>query len=205
MLDKIIKPELRAAPDFQSALIRLAIWLFAASFIGLGSASHYYKIIDAYYFWLFGGYLVVFGGLLVSVILRRSWAARRYFSLIVDISATSFTIFLTNEVLSPFFLLYIWIFISYGTRYGKDYLKAASFLSIAAFSLLMIPMDGWTTYTFEAVFMLLSLMLLPLYQHTLLQKLHDARAEAEHSNRAKSEFLSTMTHELRTPLSGLWA
>ena len=203
MLDRILKPELRANQEFQAALIRLFIWLFAATFIGLGGFSHYYHVVEVHYYWLFGSYFAIFCGLLVSVIYRAVWEARRYFSVFVDISATTFSIFLTNEVISPFFLLYIWIFISQGTRYGKAHLTVASLLSLASYSLLLTLMGGWQEYTFEAFFLILSLLLLPLYQHTLLQRLREARAEAERLNQVKSEFLSTMTHELRTPLSGI--
>ncbi len=203
MLDRILKPELRSNPEFQAALIRFSIWLFAASFIGIGGLSHYYQVVDVYYYWLFGGYFIIFCGLLVSIIHRPVWEARRYFSVVVDISATSFSIFLTNEVISPFFLLYIWIFISQGTRYGKAHLTVASFLSLASYGVLLTLMDGWGDYTFESFFLMLSLLLLPLYQHSLLQRLREARAEAERLNQVKSDFLSTMTHELRTPLSGI--
>ncbi len=203
MLDRILKPELRSNPEFQAALIRFSIWLFAASFIGIGGLSRYYQVVDTYYYWLFGGYFIIFCGLFISITYRAVWEARRYFSVLVDISATSFAIFLTNEVISPFFLLYIWIFISQGTRYGKAHLTVASFLSLASYGLLLILMNGWSEYTFEAFFLMLSLLLLPLYQHSLLQKLREARAEAERLNQVKSDFLSTMTHELRTPLSGI--
>ena len=203
MLDQIIKPELRSNQEFQASLIRLLIWLFAATFIGLGGFSHYYQVVEAHYYWLFGSYFIIFCGLLVSIVYRAVWEARRYFSVVVDITATTFSIFLTNEVISPFFLLYIWIFISQGTRYGKAHLTVASLLSLASYSLLLTLMDGWSEYTFEAFFLVLSLLLLPLYQHSLLQRLREARAEAERLNQVKSEFLSTMTHELRTPLSGI--
>ncbi|WP_428603481.1 ATP-binding protein [Sedimenticola sp.] len=198
-----LQPSLLRNPEFQSALVRLAIWLFAVLYIGFGAATDYYRIDLGDYALLFGCFLVLFLSLLASVLHRPVWEARRYLSLIFDVSATSLCIYLTKDVVSPFYLLYIWIFISYGTRYGKDHLKAASLLSILAYALVLTVLGQWEKYTFEVIFFLLLLIMLPLYQYVLLRKLHNARLDAEQSDRAKGIFLSSMTHELRTPLSGI--
>ncbi|TVO75222.1 MAG: response regulator [Sedimenticola selenatireducens] len=198
-----LDPALLRNPEFQSAMVRLAIWLFAVLYIGLGAASDYYLVDIDDYSLLFGGFLFLFLSLLASVIHRPVWEARRYFSLLMDVSATSFCIYLTKDIVSPFYLLYIWIFISYGTRYGKEHLKSASILSILAYTLVLTALGQWERYTFEVIFFLLLLIMLPLYQYVLLRKLHQARQEAEQSDQAKSIFLSCMTHELRTPLSGI--
>ncbi len=199
----IVNRELMKNPEFQSALVRLSIWLFAAVYIGLGAVLDYYAVNLVYYWSLFVVFLVLFFGILISVLFRPVWERRRFFTLLLDVSATSFSIFLTHEAISPFYLLYIWIFISYGTRYGSRFLMAASILSVLAYSLVLAALGQWQQYTFEAVFFLLLLVVLPLYEYTLLKKLHQARREAEVSDRAKTVFLSTMSHELRTPLSGI--
>lgn len=202
-MHKWIDPALAGNQEFQSALVRLAIWLFAVLYIGFGALTGYYTVDYHDYTILFGGFLVLFLALLASVLWRPVWPGRRLLSLLLDISATSLCIYLTHDVVSPFYLLYIWIFISYGTRYDKRHLITASLLSIFAYTVLLTVLGQWTRYTFEVIFFLLLLIMLPLYQYSLLRKLHQARLEAEQSDRAKSVFLSSMTHELRTPLSGI--
>ena len=196
--------------EFQSGLVRLAVWVFAATYVGLSSMTEYYLVDVNYYIILFSVYLMLFLAILISVLFRPVWVARQYISLVGDITATSFAIFLTGHATSPFFILYFWIFLSYGTRYGKNHLVAASAISAGAFLLSVTALGGWRDYGFEVSFVLLSLILLPLYQFSLLRRLREAKLQAEYSqqkaeasNKAKSSFLANMSHEIRTPLNGM--
>ncbi|MCU7851740.1 MAG: response regulator [Candidatus Thiodiazotropha sp. (ex Monitilora ramsayi)] len=203
MFSRFINHELLRNPEFQSALVRLGIWLFSIVYIGLGAWTEYYDVNVVLFYLLFGGYFIFFVLTLISVYQHPVMVLRPYVTLFADVSATSLAIFLTQEAVSPFFLLYIWIFVSYGTRYGKSLLMAASILSLIAFNLVLIALQEWHTHTFEALFFMLLLVLLPIYQYSLLRKLHRARQEAEQANKARGDFLATMTHELRTPLIGI--
>lgn len=196
--------------EFQSGLVRLAVWVFAATYVGLSSMTDYYLVDVNYYVILFSVYLVLFLAIFTSVLFRPEWLARQYVSLVVDITATSFAIFLTGHANSPFYILYFWIFLSYGTRYGKNHLVAASISSAIAYLITVQVMGAWQENAFEVSFVWLSLILLPLYQFSLLRRLRKAkqmaefsRQRAEASSQAKSSFLANMSHEIRTPLNGL--
>jgi two-component system, sensor histidine kinase RpfC len=190
-------------PEFQSAMVRLGIWVFAIIYVSAGAISGLYPLDLASFSALFALYLLFFSSLLISVFMRPVWEGRRYFSLVGDISATTICIYFTGEAASPFFLLYIWIFLSYGTRYGRRHLRAASILSVVAYSLVLTLLGQWEKYLFEAMFVLLVLGLLPIYQFSLMNRLHHARIQAEESNRLMGRFLSNMTNDMRAPLGDI--
>ena len=152
MITRLTESSLLHNPEFQSGLVRLAIWFFSVVYIGLAAWTSYYSVNLFHFYLLFGGYFVVFGGLLISVYYTPDLKIRRYISLITDISATSLAIFLTKEAISPFYLLYIWIFVSYGTRYGKNLLMVGSVLSVVAYNIVLFALHEWQRHGFEAFF-----------------------------------------------------
>jgi two-component system, sensor histidine kinase RpfC len=198
-----LSPALRGNPEFQSALVRISTCLFGASYIALGAFTGYYRVDVPYYLTLFSLYLASNIGFLVSIARRPVWPMRIYLGICLDIAAISLAIFITREAISPFYLLYILVFISAGTRFGKRHLVVASSAAVIAYNIVVIALDAWGTHTFEASFFLALLVLLPLYQSSLLRKVQESRADAEKANRAKGDFLALMTHELRTPLTGV--
>lgn len=204
MLQPYISAELRSNQEFQSGIVRTAVWVFMVSFIGIAGAMDYYRVDWWQYKVFFGAHVLWFIGILISVARDpRPNLFRRYMSMVADLSGTTFCIYLGGEPLSPFYLLYIWVFVSQGTRFGKTALTAASAGSVLAYSIVLTLLDGWSRHGMEAIFLLLLLVVLPIYEHILLRRLHEARQAAESANKARGNFLATMTHELRTPLSGV--
>ncbi|MEW8488379.1 MAG: ATP-binding protein [Candidatus Thiodiazotropha endolucinida] len=203
MFAKLSDPELLSNSEYQQALVRLAIWPFSILFMWLGTSTEYYPVGTSLYLSLYGCYFVFFLAVLINVGYRHDLPFRKEIMLVVDVSATSLAIVLTSDAISPFYLIYLWIYLSYGTRYGKRLLLMATLLNFSAYNLVLIYLQSWQSHGFDAFFFLLLLLVIPLYQYFLLRRLYLAKQEAESAKKARGDFLTTMTHELRTPLIGV--
>lgn len=200
----LISESVRSSQEFQSSLVRLVMWAVMVVILGVGGASGYYQLDWPLYTLLFSIHFVWFAALLVWCIHEpqlRPW--RTYIAVASDLSATTLVIYLSGNILEPFFLVYILSFLSQGTRFGATNLAIASAGSVICYSLLALVMEGWWQHPVEVAFIVAALVVLPLYQNTLLHSLKIARRNAEIAKRARGDFLATMTHELRTPLSGV--
>jgi two-component system sensor histidine kinase RpfC len=203
MFTKLFEPSLLANSEYQQALVRLGIWLFCCLSMWFAIRTEYYMVDLPLFITLYSTYFSFFILLMISILIWPKMPYRIDFVLVVDISATSLAIFLTSDAFSPFYLIYHWIYISYGIRYGARQLMFASILSFLSYCMVLIYLQQWQMHIFEAFLFVLLLFIIPAYQYFLLRQLHQAKQEAMKAKQARGNFLATMTHELRTPLVGV--
>ena len=189
--------------EFIQSVIRLIIGLLTYLYISSGIDSGYFfgkpetlQTFAEFYF----SYTFI---LLLSLAWKPECTPRRYLALCIDISCTTYASSLTGGINSVYVLIYLWIYIGYGTRYGKNFLIAAVAFTFIGYNILLISQNAWSTLTLDAAAFLLLILALPMYLYTLQKRLQDAVTDADQANRAKTEFLSSMTHQIRTPIGGV--
>ena len=196
----------REDSEHEQAMLRLIIGLigilyffspFAGSDTGTGIAHLGPKLIGT----LLLAYSVA---VLVAIVVSPGISVgRRIVSIVVDLGTLSLVLAISGKAATPLFVVYLWVTMGNGFRYGPKYLYVAAIVSIAGFSMAMLVNDYWRSNSILSMSLLIVLVVLPIYVAALLTKLHEAIRQAKQANEAKSRFLAHMSHELRTPLNGV--
>lgn len=128
---------------------------------------------------------------------------RRWIGMIADYTVLAVLMLVAPPSLSPLYVLILWVTIGNGLRYGMHYLLSAAALGFVSFAVVVIGTDYWRVQPQLSIGLLIGLVAIPGYLSSLLRSLHRSTEEARRANAAKSRFLATMSHELRSPLNGI--
>lgn len=204
-LHRLISARINARPDteFQQSLIRHGIGIVLFIYFSSKSLLITDEIRQQVFFVLT---ILFYFGLFVTVTTVLSLKvspARRYASMLVDFGVLSALLIITGEAGTPLLVVYLWVTLGYGFRYGPGYLITAAGLSVTAFTIVLISSPYWGTHPSISSAFLLSMIAVPLYSVSLLKRLYKAVEREKNANRSKSIFLANMSHELRTPLNGV--
>ena len=192
----------RPDSEFQQALIRVAIGLvFLAYFSGVARLDDSLRGTAQLVSAVFTGIAVLIATL--SLASQKASPPRRMVAMSLDYATCSFLLTYTGEAGSPLLVVYLWVTLGNGFRYGVAYLYAATAMAIAGFLLVLAYSPYWNNHMSIGVAFLLSMIAVPLYSASLLKQLHAAIQRERNASLAKSNFLANMSHELRTPLNGV--
>jgi two-component system sensor histidine kinase RpfC len=201
-----IRARLHARPDteHEQAIVRLALVSIIVAYLTITDWAGHESTRAPVLYVLFGLYLAVAVGLLIEICRRpEACPRRRIIGMVGDNVAIATCMYLTTDLGAPLFGVFLFVTFGNGFRYGRFYLFASQALALVGLTAVLLLNPYWHDQVALGLGLMFSMVILPLYVSTLLTRIQRAREAAEAANIEKTRFLSTMSHEMRTPLNGI--
>jgi len=197
-----LRARLKARPDteHEQGILRLVITALGALYLLPDALAH--KETWPLYVMLTHFVLAV----VIFVRIAYSTAVspwRRVFAQFADVAAITWYLAFFGEAGAFLFLLYIWVTLGSGFRFGARYLISELAMSVVGFGVVIYVNDFWRQHMSLGIGMLIGMTAVSLYVLSLVRRMFDALARAEAANLAKRRFVSMVSHELRTPLNAI--
>ncbi|MET0049539.1 MAG: ATP-binding protein [Candidatus Thiodiazotropha sp.] len=197
---------LKLTPDREAeqAVVRFGLTIV----LSLYSGYMYFFVLDDRIMGILFGVALGYMAFAVSVMLIIAWKpigypGRRVYTMVCDVAVIAFSMWVGDERTSMLYVIFLWLSLGNGLRFGISLLYLASTLSTLGFAIVIVTNDFWLNQPILSVGLLVGLLGTTLYVAMLLRRIEEEKQLSEASNQAKSRFLANMSHEIRTPLNGV--
>jgi len=201
-----LRARLKARPDteHEQALVRIGVTVVMLLYMlpaaeKLAAAG----MLRVHYFVGFGILAAAVALFCAIAVWPQRSPVRRFAGMVLDNSSLTWWMVFFGDYALPFFLVYVWVTLANGFRFGARALMTSLALSVAGFVIVLSLSPFWHTHLAGGVGLLVMFVLLSLYIRKLVTTLFDALARAESANQAKRRFISVVSHEMRTPLNAI--
>ena len=192
-----LRARLAARPDseHEQAFVRMLNSLLFGVYLIPQDLSHWL----VYFVYLFAVLAII-----ASVLMDKGASPlRRTLGAAADAVMVTWTLIEFGEAGGPLYLIFLWITLANGFRYGAKYLLITLALCVAGFGAALFISEFWIGHRTLGIGLMVGLIALSLYVRRLVTQLFDAIARAEAANQAKRRFISVVSHEMRTPLNAI--
>ncbi len=195
----------RQDSEHQQILVRLIITLIFLAYLSL--TQMHAPRSAALALLLYGAVGIEFAcaiGLLAAL-LRNPGPSdrRRWFGMLLDYSVIALLMVADGARTAPLYVVLMWVTVGNGLRYGPRFLRLSVVHASIAFAAVLLLTPYWHEMPYLGIGLLLGLIAIPMYLSGLLRALTRALDDARRANEAKTRFVATMSHELRSPLNGI--
>jgi len=203
-----MRARLAARPDteHEQAIVRIAVGVVLFFYLLPGALRGAAPVDgnDRLYLAVMIGYLTFALAVYAGILFQHGTSPmRRLASACVDVGAVTFFMAQSGVYGVPMFLIYVWVTLANGFRFGQRYLLFALALSVSGFGVVLLVDDFWSQHSTEGIGMGIAFIALSFYVRSLVARMFDAVARAEAANQAKRRFISVVSHEMRTPLNAI--
>ena len=143
-------------------------------------------------------------GIFVHIVLQPGVnSIRRSIAICADLSTISLMMYFGDNAGAIFYPLLLWTVLGNGFRFGIVWLASSAVVAVTLFLGVIIALPFWRANPFLSGGLIVGLIIIPAYAAVLIRKLNEARQIAERASAAKTMFLATVSHQLRTPLNAV--
>jgi len=170
---------MREDSEFPQAVLRLVMVCVMLAYF----ATPYFRahvdssIIEKIYYLNAISIVICLFFIIAPLVYTEQSPTRRRIALLHDTSFISIALLLGQTYTAPFSVLYLWITVGNGFRYGVQYLFASLVSALVGFTLVIYVSDYWRENTLISITVFAMLIMIPPYVALLLRSLHHANTQ----------------------------